>query len=182
MPATDNRRPGRTRRPEERISRGAWRAVVLTIAALSLGPSFAHVLEAAPRLTEWPPELWREATVFRGQFRLFALVGGPLDLGAILVAAVLAWRMRGEGPAFRLALAGAVLFVAGLALWFGWVAPANDVLATWEPGPLPPEFEAVRIRWETGHMAVAAAKLAGFAALALAVSLRQVPSRTGREG
>ena len=53
---------------------------VLTLAALSLGPSFAHVLEAPPRLTIWSPELWREATVFNGQFQLFATIGGPLRI------------------------------------------------------------------------------------------------------
>jgi hypothetical protein len=49
------------------------------------------------------------------------------------------------------------------------VAPANAVLATWQPGPIPPDFAAIRDRWETGHMAVAALKLLGFMATALAV-------------
>ena len=37
--------------------------IAAVIAALSLGPSFAHVLEAGPRLSVWPPQLWRETTV-----------------------------------------------------------------------------------------------------------------------
>jgi hypothetical protein len=56
-------------------------------------------------------------------------------------------------------------------VWFAWVAPANAVLATWSPGPIPEDFQAVRNRWETGHMAVAGLKLAGFVATALAVVL-----------
>jgi hypothetical protein len=144
--------------------------IVLTLAALSLGPSFAHVLEAAPRLTVWPPELWREATVFHGQFRLFAIVGGPLDVGTILGTAFLAYALRHERPSFRWALAGCLLFALGLGVWFAWVAPANSILATWAPGPVPENFHAVRNRWETGHMAVASLKLLGFMATALAVA------------
>jgi ABC-type xylose transport system permease subunit len=134
--------------------------VVPTLAALSLGPSFAHVLEAAPRLTVWPPELWREATVFHGQFRLFATIGGPLDVGTILGTALLAYAVRHERPSFRLALAGCLLFVLGLGVWFAWVVP----------GPVPENFYAVRNRWETGHMAVACLKLLGFMATVLAVT------------
>jgi ABC-type xylose transport system permease subunit len=144
--------------------------VVLTLAALSLGPSFAHVLEAPPRLAIWPPELWREATVFHGQFQLFAIIGGPLDVGAILGTALLAYALRHERPSFQLALAGCLLFASSLGVWFAWVAPANSVLATWAPGPIPEDFHAIRNRWETGHMAVAGLKLLGFLATALAVT------------
>ncbi len=147
-----------------------WSLAALTIAALSLGPSFAHVLEAPPRLAVWSPELWREATVFNGQFRLFAVVGAPLDLGIIPVVGVLAYLLRHEPGRFRFALAGAVLFALALAAWFALVAPANSVLATWRPGPIPDGFHEVRTRWETGHMTVAALKLLGFMATALAVA------------
>jgi hypothetical protein len=147
----------------------SWSLLTLLVASLSLGPSFAHVLESYPRLTMWSPELWREATVFNGQFMLFALVGAPLDLGAILAAAVLAFLLRRERPALRFALAGTILYAASLAAWFALVAPANGVLATWEPGPIPDNFEAIRSRWETGHMMVAALKFAGLASLLTSV-------------
>ncbi|PVE24991.1 hypothetical protein DC522_07160 [Microvirga sp. KLBC 81] len=152
-----------------------WSFVTLTLAALSLAPSFARVLEAPPRLMVWPPELWREATVFNGQFELFALIGGPLDLAAILTTAVLALLLRGHKSRFWFALAGALLFALSLAVWFRWVWPANSVLATWQPGPVPENFVAIRNRWETGHMAVAALKLLGFMATALAVTLPARP-------
>jgi hypothetical protein len=92
----------------------AWTLLALTVAALSLGPSFAHVLEAPPRLSVWPPELWREATVFNGQFQLFAMIGGPLDIGAIITTAVLAYLLRHDRSGFRFALAGSVLFALAL--------------------------------------------------------------------
>lgn len=141
-----------------------WRFAALSVAALSLGPSFAHVLEAPPRLTVWPPELWRDATVFHGQFALFASVGGVLDVAAVVLLALLAFVSREERPAFAWALAAAILNAAALSAWFAMVAPVNAVLATWKPGPIPADFEQVRRHWEAGHMVVAALKAAGFAA------------------
>jgi hypothetical protein len=142
-----------------------WAALTAIIAALSLAPSFAHVLESGPRLIQWSPELWREATVFNGQFQLFVTVGAPMDLAAIAFPAVLAWMLRNDRLAFRFAVAAAILYAAALAAWFALVAPANSVLATWTPGPITEDFDAIRLRWETGHMVVAAIKLAGFASL-----------------
>lgn len=147
----------------------------LLLAALSLGPSYAHVLEAPPRLSVWPPELWREATVFHGQFLLFATVGAPIDIAALLAAALLAYLLRRERPAFRLALAGFLLMACGLAVWFWRVSPANAVLATWKPGPLPADYADVRWRWESGHMAVAALKAIGFVALLMAALAPRLP-------
>jgi hypothetical protein len=146
----------------------SWSVLTAVVAALSFGPSFAHVLEAPPRLA-WPPDLWRETTVFNAQFWLFAAVGAPLDIAAILCPGVLSFLLWHDTPAFRFALTATVLYVAALAAWFLIVNPANAVLATWTPGPIPVDFDAVRLRWETGHMVVAAFKLAGFLSLACAL-------------
>lgn len=146
-----------------------WAVLTALVAALSLGPSFAHVLESVPRMTVWSPELWREATVFNGQFQLFATVGAPLDISAILLPAVLAFLSRGQRRATWLAIATMALFALALALWATIVAPANAALATWTPGPIPEDFEAIRDRWEYGHMCVAAAKALGVAVLASAL-------------
>lgn len=143
----------------------------LVLAALSLGPSFAHVLEAPPRLGRWPAELWRDATVFNGLYQYFAIVGGPLDVAIVTVSAVHAYLVRGRSPTSRLALAAAICFALALAAWALIVAPANGILATWIPGPLPENFRAVQLRWETGHMVVAALKLVGFSTLALSILL-----------
>jgi hypothetical protein len=142
-----------------------WSLPSVIVAALSLGPSFAHVLEAVPRLTVWPPELWRDATVFNAQFEYFAIVGAPLDVGVVIILAILTYLASGERRTFRLVLAAALLYAAALATWLLWVAPVNAVLATWEPGPIASDFATVRDRWETGHMAVAAFKFIGFIAL-----------------
>ena len=145
-----------------------WRLLTLVVSALSLGPSFAHVLEAYPRLSLWTPELWREATVFNGQYLLFAIVGAPLDIGAIAVSGVLAYLTRDDRGASWWAALGALLAGASLLVWFGVVARANAVLATWQPGPIPADFAQVQRQWEFGHMAVATLKLLSFVSLARA--------------
>lgn len=142
-----------------------WSLLTTLVMALSLGPSFAHLLEAPPRLTVWSPELWREATVFNGQFKMFAVVGAPLDVGAILLGGILAFVLRRERPAFWFAFAAAILYTASLATWFMVVAPANAELATWTPGPVPENFLAIRNRWETGHILIAAIKFVGLASV-----------------
>lgn len=148
-----------------------WAWLTALVAALSFGPSFAHVLEALPRLRLWSPELWRETTVFNAQFQYFLVVGAPLDVAAIILPIVLAFLVKANGSAFIAVAIGAAFYALALALWFLLVAPANAVLATWTPGPIPTDFAAVQWRWETGHMAVASAKLVGFASLAFALLL-----------
>ena len=144
------------------------KTVALVIAALSLAPSFAHALESYPRLMIWPPELWRETTVFNAQFWLFAVIGAPTDILAILVPGGLAVLLCGRRPQFVLALAATLTFGLGLILWFTVVATANSVLATWTPGPVPADFDVVRRQWELGHLTIAGVKLIGFTLLALA--------------
>lgn len=141
-----------------------WCVITIVVMALSLGPSFAHLLEAPPRLTVWSPELWREATVFNAQFMWFAIMGGPLDVGAILAGAILVYLLRRERTPFRLAVAATVLFAVSLAVWLSVVAPVNAELATWKPGPVPENFEALRNRWETGHIVMTGIKLCGLVA------------------
>jgi len=155
-----------------------WSILALTLAALSLGPSFAHVLEAPPRIRDWPPQLWIDATVLHGQFALYRLVGGPIDVAVVVATIALAAAAR-RTPAFRGVAAAAILFALALIAWFGLVAPVNTILATWADGSAPENFVEVRNRWETGHMAVAALKFAGFIALAAAVSFRPAPDGGG---
>jgi hypothetical protein len=143
-----------------------WPILTLTLAALSVGPSFAHALEAMPRLRIWPPKLWIDATVLHGQFVLFRAIGGPLDMAAILASGLLTFFLRGE-PGFGWTLAGALLLALAFIAWLTIVAPANAVLATWHAGPVPANFISVRDRWETGHMIVAGLKIFGFLTLAV---------------
>ena len=144
----------------------ALRLVALVLAALSLGPSLAHALEAPPRLRNWPPELWRETTVFHGQYALFGMIGGPLEIATVGVPAWIAVLAVQRGEVAIPAVAAALLFATALVVWLLVVNRTNGVMATWRPGPLPADFAAVQRRWETGHLVMAGLKLAGFVALA----------------
>jgi hypothetical protein len=146
-----------------------WSVLAAAIAALSLGPSFAHLLESGPRLQVWSPELWREATVFNQQFKFFLIIGAPLDIAAIIAPAVLAFMLGGDSPGFGLALGAAALYALALIAWFLIVSPANAVLATWTSGPIPNNFDAIRWQWEVGHITVAGLKFLGFVSLASAL-------------
>ena len=153
--------------PVPRRGTGLALAATLVIAALSLASSWAHILEAAPRLA-WPLELWRETTVFNAQFAWFALIGGPIDIAAILATAVVAWLLRGRSGG-RPAVLAAILYALALLAWFVIVSRANAELATWVPGPMPEDAGTVRRQWETGHITVGLMKLAGFGCLAWAI-------------
>jgi hypothetical protein len=142
------------------------RTLALTLAALDLAPSFAHLLVAYPRLFWCQLSLWREATVLNGQYIAFALIGAPLELSTIGVTSWLAWRLRAEPGTRSLAVIARGLFGLALITWFAVVAPANASLATWHPGPMAADAGAVRLQWETGHILSAPLKLSGFIFLA----------------
>jgi hypothetical protein len=77
---------------------------------------------------------------------------------------------------FKLNLYGAVLYLIALLLWFAIVFPANLDLATWLTGPVPADWESVRMRWETGHAINTIVQLIGFSFLLLSV-LADTPPR-----
>lgn len=96
------------------------------------------------------------ATVFHRQFEWFALIGAPMDVAAIIAAIALAYLLHDRKPTFWLAVAGAICLAAGLAAWFGLVAPANAVLATWKPvrsRPTSTSYERVGkpVTWRLPH-------------------------------
>lgn len=152
------------------------RIATLMLAALSLGLSFAHLLEAPPRL-HWAPDLWIAATVFGAQFALFGTLGAVIDVAAVAAALYLARVSRGRAGG-EFALGGALLLGLGLIAWLGIVFPANQAMAGWTPAYAPDNFEAVRSRWETGHALIAGLKLTAFVSLLIsALQETRAPQR-----
>jgi hypothetical protein len=128
----------------------------------------------------WDAVGHRRTDIRHSQFAYFAIVGAPLDVGAIVLGAIMTVVVRRRRPAFRLAMAGTILFAVSLATWISVVAPANAILAQWVPGPIPDDFAAVRYRWEAGHIAISAVKTAGLCcALAAGLSLGRSRDRSG---
>jgi hypothetical protein len=145
-----------------------WRLLTLLLVALSMALSFCHLMEMPVRLS-WEPALWMQTTNFGGLYYLFGRIGAVIDVSAILAAAALVFFTRRRRPSFQLTIAGALLMAAGLAVWFGFVAPMNAIMAGWTAGTVPPDFAAVRDQWEYSHATIAVIKIAGLAALLLSV-------------
>ncbi len=141
----------------------AVRVGTLMLAALSLGLSFAHLMEAPPRL-HWSPELWMAATTFGGEYFLFGNIGAVIEIGGVGAALYLS-RLSRSRPGGELALGGALLLALALVCWLAVVFPANQAMAGWTPAYTPPDFDQIRARWETGHALMAGLKLTAFAAL-----------------
>lgn len=138
----------------------------LVLTALSLGASWSHVLQIRGKAV-WPGPLWRAA--MESLYRDYAIVGGVVELAAILAGWWLVLAARNT-PAFRWALGSALLLsVAFFVVWTGFIAPINRVFATWSPSSLPADWASYRDRWEMWHAVIAALKLAAFSALAIGV-------------
>jgi hypothetical protein len=144
--------------------------VALTLAALVLGTSFAHVLE-------WPAKLAYDGPLYlRLQTSLYAQWGPP-GIGGFLeplaIAAVLALAIRWRAPrrARRLVVAALVCLALAFPIVFFWrVAPANEAFRHAVSAGLPPDWTAWRMRWESGHALRFALHLSAFVLLASALA------------
>ena len=139
-----------------------WRFVTLLLAALGMTMGMAHLLEMPPKM-RYDGALY--ATVNSTLYPLFAIVGGPIQVAAILAAAVLAYRTRGSGPAYRWAVGGTLGLLFSFLLWAVLVAPVNAEwarVAASDPAGVPAAYLALRDRWEFGHVAAFGVWLAGF--------------------
>lgn len=150
-----------------------WWLITLLLAALGLVMGGAHVLELPVR-SQYDAEFYMRVT--STLYRYFALVGGPLQVLALLFSVVLVWLTR-ERAAFTPTVAGSLCLGLSLLLWFFLVQPVN---AAWFEALRTGTNEAVqayaelRGRWEGGHVAAFAAWSIGFTLLLYGV-LREVP-------
>jgi MFS family permease len=140
-----------------------WRFITLLLAALTMGMTFAHVLEIAPKL-RWDANLY--LAVQTNLYWMFGRVGALIQLGAIGAACILAFLVRQRGPTFWYSLLGAIALVLSLVVWFFVVAPANAQTAQWQDtGVIPTDWMRWRNQWEIGHAVSFVLHLIGFGAL-----------------
>jgi hypothetical protein len=126
-----------------------WRLIALVLTALSMGLSFAHLLELPPKML-FNGQLWVTITT-KGLYYLFGSVGAVIEVGSIVTAIVLALLVRGRGLVFSLTLGGAIVLAFALALWFVFIAPVNAELAKWTSTSFPSDWMRYRDRWEYTH-------------------------------
>lgn len=145
-----------------------WQFITIMLAALSLSPSIAHLLEL-PRRMKFAQQLWVQVTVFENVYRLFGSVGAVFEVGAIVAAMVLAFLVRKHRSVFYWTLGGAMLLALAFVSWIVFVAPMNDEFAQWLTNPVPPNWTRYRNQWEYAHAINAVIKLLGLSLLVLSV-------------
>lgn len=155
-----------------------WWLITLLLTALGLVMGGAHLLELPVRV-HYDPEFYMRVT--RSLYRFYGLIGGPLQMLALLFSTGLLWLTRARA-AFRLNLAGTLFLGLSLLLWFLLVQPVNAAwLEALHAGPDEAvyAYAQLRSRWETGHAAAFAAWLIGFTLLLRGV-LREVDWTSSR--
>jgi hypothetical protein len=149
------------------------RYLSLLLVALTLGMTFAHVMEIPGKL-RLDGVTW--LAVQHNLYIAFGVAGAAIEVLAILVTWILVFMVRGRRPATWWTLAAAVAVTAGLADWFLLVAPMNAALSVWTPETLPADWTRYRDQWELGHAIHAALFGLGFSALVIAI-LAETPGR-----
>jgi hypothetical protein len=140
------------------------RVAAVVFVALSMGASFAHVLELPAKL-DLPGDRY---LAVQGIYRYFGAVASVLETGSLVLivgAILLGWRHASSHALLVLAL---VFFAASLATWVLVVSPMNAVFASWARD-LPVHWTGTRDRWEWGHVAVFGQKLVAFVLLITAL-------------
>ena len=122
-------------------------AIVLT--ALALVPGGAHLFALPNKIHLSESSYFIAQNIYRG----WALLGIVL-IGAVLANAALAVLMRGQRPAFILALISTLCLIATLAIFFTFTYPANQVTNNWTQ--VPANWEELRWQWEVSHAVNAA--------------------------
>jgi hypothetical protein len=116
----------------------------------------SHWTPAAVPQAELPQKMGYDAvmwtSVMHGLYLYFAIIGGPVEVAAVIAALVLAVRYRGR-PGGRLAAVGAACFVIAMAWWFAVINTANSVIGKWALSAVPADWERWRMQWEFGHAA-----------------------------
>jgi hypothetical protein len=147
------------------------RLVTIVLAALAMGMHLAHVLELPPKLM-LEPELY--IAIQTRLYGLFGTVGPVFEVGALLLAGLLAFRLRGT-PAFRFTLVSAGAVLLSLAVWLVFVLPVNGPINQWAAAQVaPPDWMRLRAQWQVAQAGIFVFHLLGFSSLAYSV-LRETP-------
>ncbi|HMB90138.1 MAG TPA: DUF1772 domain-containing protein [Rhodothermales bacterium] len=143
-----------------------WYFFAILLAALLMGTSLAHSLEMPMKMQVDGP-LWR--TFQHSLYRYFAIIGGPIEIGAILSAAGLAFFARKREQPYPLILIGTACLAAAFLVWLGLVSPVNTQLATWTSAEaIPTDWMRWRAQWEYAHLARFILHLTGLSMLLVA--------------
>lgn len=131
--------------------------------ALSLAPALGHRLELPAKIRLSRGEYLTVQQIYRGWAMLgIVIFAAILATLATLATAVLSRRDPG---AFRLSLAALLLLIGAQVVFWVFTFPANRATQNWTS--FPPDWMALRDRWEYSHAAGACMTLGAFLAATL---------------
>lgn len=141
--------------------------VAIALTAVGLVPGGAHLLEMTHKMSLDQDQYMTVQQIYRG----WALLG-VIFIAAILANCLAALIMRSQPVPMACAAAAAFLLCIGLAIFFTWTLPVNQVTSNWTVAPA--NWQALRAQWEYSHAANA---FATFLALCSAITSGLIWSR-----
>ncbi|RAM47977.1 MAG: DUF1772 domain-containing protein [Hapalosiphonaceae cyanobacterium JJU2] len=150
-----------------------WRFITITLTALTMGTSFAHVLEL-PAKMNYDAALW--TTLQQSLYWGFGHIGGYVEAATVFLAApVLTFLVRKHRPAFQWTLAGMICFaLAFFVVFLVFTEPMNREIFQWTAQSVPAAWTQVRNQWEYSHVARFVLHLMGLGAFLISV-LVEIP-------
>lgn len=123
--------------------------LVTLLTGLLMATAFGHLLEM-PMKMRASAELW--LTYQHTLYAWFAIVGGPIEILAILASWYLTHRLHRAGEHFKPAMAVAlILTFTFFAIWVGLINPVNQKTAVWSVATIPADWQHWRAQWEYSH-------------------------------
>jgi hypothetical protein len=138
----------------------------IVLVALSMGPTWAHLLEMPAKLTLSRSDYFVVQQIYRGW-----AWSGVFIFSALASTSALAVLSRGEGMLGRAAAASAACIVSALVVFFAYTFPANQATANWTL--IPDHWTTLRRQWEYAHAAEALLYFAALLLLAGGASLQR---------
>ena len=118
--------------------------LAIALTAFAFVPGGAHLFEMAAKMGLAQESYFTVQQIYRG-WSLF----GIAIFGAIFANLAVAFSVRRQRLAFRLAGAAVLLLLLMLAIFFTWTYPANQATADWTT--VPPNWADLRVQWEYSH-------------------------------
>jgi len=126
-----------------------WRFITITLVAMLMGMSLGHTLEM-PMKMKVDGQFW--LTFQHNLYAYFAIIGAPIEIGAIITSIALAVMVRKRRPAFHLTTAAAIcIAVAFFLVWLVFTREVNEQTARWTAQSIPADWAEWRRQWEYSH-------------------------------
>lgn len=147
MPTSHLDRSRRSTRGRSALCRGGY-AMTLLLTAWTMGLGLSHLLEWAPK-AGYSGALYTRLQ--ESLYRWFGDVGGVIYVLAVAATVASAVLLRRDGVVRRLVTAAAALEVVAMIVFFTVIYPVNFRFPVDGSGAVPPDWMALRDRWELGH-------------------------------